>query len=504
VVLLMLTTWSALESNDGDTGSEHSSPFTVSNVPDGYERISTGRGTREQVWGDDATGTSDEPFTVLAPTGAGASSARMVLVSLTGFRGHQGGLDQAANGGAGEEISLDGRRGIYTTGGSLDQVLVIVGEDLALRIAGHDRSKEDLLAIARAVTTDGDRRHAPVVSDPPLGLRVIGSADAGLSMALASYVSQFEGGVPGPDTAHGAGWVQDDGASWGSPFLAVATLPGSSVQLAAVPAITRIPGWTRHDVSPGADGLVRLEWVGADPEVAAYGYRAVAFAMDNGDVVVVVAGGSKVPSLAEVERVAHSVRPISESAWQRVGGAQARRPLEPDVGAIELERGRIDDVAWLLQARRAEDLSSGSGPNASVDVSGIPLDAYVIDPCLKLSNGRRQCAGSGSSGRPGGELVAHWSGVGFGEPTFPPFVIVSTATGGSTLRITTRDGSFTGVLYALPGERLRGGIVFVERPGLASCVHPDDPRVPSSLDVMFVEVLDEIGSFVGCVGLEPG
>jgi hypothetical protein len=284
----------------------------------------------------------------------------------------------------------------------------------------------------------------------------------------------------------------------------VATLPGRSVDLAAVPAITRIPGWTRHEVSAGVDGLVSLEWVAAEPEAAAYGYRAVALAMENGDAVVVVAGGSEVPSLAEVQRVARSVRTISESAWQRLGGAEAAGRLEPDGGAIELERGRTDDVEWLLQARRAEDLSSGSGPNASVDVSGIPRDSYVIDPCLKLSNGHRQCASSGSSGRPGGELVAQWSGVGFGESSFPPFVIVSTATGGSTLRITTKAGSFTGVLYTLPGERLRGGIVFAERPGIAGCMRPDDPRVPSSLDVMLVEVLDATGAVVDCLGLKPG
>ena len=54
------------------------------------------------------------PSPTLAPTGVGADDPRSISVSVTGFEGYQGGLNQAATGYPGnyetaEEFTVDGR-----------------------------------------------------------------------------------------------------------------------------------------------------------------------------------------------------------------------------------------------------------------------------------------------------------------------------------------------------------------------------------------------------------
>lgn len=96
----------------GDTDvrepSESSSPFAVSALPDGYESVLAGTGTDVQAWGSDGAGTH-EPFTVLVQDDSTAPED-VVVVSITGFEGYQGGLAQASAG------YLDSRRSSRSVG----------------------------------------------------------------------------------------------------------------------------------------------------------------------------------------------------------------------------------------------------------------------------------------------------------------------------------------------------------------------------------------------------
>ena len=68
---------------DADAGDEPtaqsstSSPFTIDPPPPDYTPIAAGVGNVVQRWGDDSTGT-DEPFTMLAPTGVARQSTRTI------------------------------------------------------------------------------------------------------------------------------------------------------------------------------------------------------------------------------------------------------------------------------------------------------------------------------------------------------------------------------------------------------------------------------------------
>ena len=75
--------------------TDESSPFVVEDPPAGYQLVLAGRGDYAQTWSSDSFG-DDEPVTVLAPPGEGADRPDAVMVSLTGYAGFQGGLDQAA------------------------------------------------------------------------------------------------------------------------------------------------------------------------------------------------------------------------------------------------------------------------------------------------------------------------------------------------------------------------------------------------------------------------
>lgn len=217
-----------------------------------------------------------------------------------------------------------------------------------------------------------------------------------------------------------------------------------------------------------------------------------------GDVVVVVGEGSPVPSIDGLVAVAASVRPIGDTAWVRfVIDATGGPGLHADAGRMELERGRIGDLEWLLQTGSLDSV----GPLAPAPaVAGQPQPPVPFaDPCLKLSTGRRACAGGGEIGGSTVVLTAGTGGQGDLEG-LPPFAVVTTDVAGTELRATVDGRSATGHLVKLPGGQGYGGVVFTDFSGrLTPRCDPPSPEVEKLFTPMRIEVLAADGSVVGCI-----
>jgi hypothetical protein len=233
-------------STDTSTGSEAASPFLVDAIPERVHLVTAGEGTGQQDWGSDSVGTH-EPFTVLAPEGGSAAGDDLVVVSVTGFEGYQGGLAQASAGYGRDPdaFDLDGRDAIYTPadGDRWADLVVDRGDDVAVRVTAADAGRDDLVAVAERVQPDADRGRAPAVPDPPDGVAVVGSVDAAVVASVRSYVDA--GTVPGTGDAFGAGWTTGapvapaDPAQGppGSAELTVVAHPGDMADLDALPGI---------------------------------------------------------------------------------------------------------------------------------------------------------------------------------------------------------------------------------------------------------------------------
>jgi hypothetical protein len=271
-----------------------------------------------QRWGEDSDGT-DEPFTVLAPVGETAQSRNAVVISVTGFRGNEGGLSQAAlgyNSRSVESFTIDGRRAMYSPqqpaqlGRSWVDLVAVKGDDLAVRVTSRHATRSQLVDVLRRVQPRAGHERAPRVSEPPHGLRVVGSVDVDMVIALTGYI---QAGVTGgrPDT-HTAGWFDDPGR------LAVMTLPGRAADLAAVVAVARflftVPAVVRHEHVGGRDAVVLdLGWNREEgPSI-----RDLVTTTTWGDLLVVRSQGSSLRSIGSLVDIAGSVRPVNEQTWQR-------------------------------------------------------------------------------------------------------------------------------------------------------------------------------------------
>ncbi len=462
--------------------SRRSSPFTAGPPPEGYRPLIAGRGTREQSWGDDLVGTV-EPFTVVAPPGDGADSPDAVVVSATGYAGYEGGLAQASAGYSGAEdlLSVGGRRAAFSDGGRSPgrerwvDLVVARGSDLAVRATGRQATKQDLIAVLEQVQPAESHRAAPSVADPPDGLRVLGSVDADMVLALEPGVTPRSDLVPGPVSAHGIAW------SRGHDELAVMTLPGRSADLEALAGYARFSfarGVTKHrlsiegrpavflDSAPGEDGSRR---------------RVVVAATAWGDLSVTAARGPDVPNRDQLVRLAASVEKATPEEWVAFVTEAAGGPgLHADEGSVEVARGRAGEVGWLLQARRG-------------------MGGFHLDDCLKLSTGRRACASGSSSNS---VVTASWSdrpvrGLDGREvPDFPRFLIVQSTAGGAEVRVRTSTGQATADLHPIPGaDGASGAVVFVDRPRNGGCVAPS-----AGPNVTGVEILASDGRVLACIG----
>jgi hypothetical protein len=221
-----------------EASEQEASPFVVE-VPEGFELVVAGEGTEPQEWSSDDTGGSVEPLTVLAPAGEGAGSPRAVVVSITGYRGLQGQLDQAAGGEEREPFNLDGQQAVFSHGGGTVEVVAVRDhdDDIAVRATtsgngdGDDgrNARDRLSEIVRRAEVTEDIRRAPAFADPPEGLEVVTSIDAEGIIALNTFPSgSGDERAPGPEGSFGALFRRDDEA------IAIMTLPGRALHPNAV------------------------------------------------------------------------------------------------------------------------------------------------------------------------------------------------------------------------------------------------------------------------------
>jgi hypothetical protein len=525
---------------DDEVRSAEASPFAVGTVPAGFALETAGRGTGTQQWGEDSTGT-DEPFTVLAPPGVDAGGDGVVIVSVTGYAGYQGGLSQAAGGygsGDAEAFEVGGEPAIYTPAGAdgfgadsgWADLVVSRGDDLAVRVTSAHADRDELVDIAERVEPADDHARAPSVSDPPDGLEVLGSVDAGVGISLSAYVWPDSDSVPGLGDAYGAGWLSgpaaappDAGAGpsvtvvgpapptveagpGGVPAppagseqgtaplpeptsLTLVAYPGEAADLGALPALTHL-GHGGRIVTPltvgGLPGvLVESGGPGGDfgsPSAS----RTVLTYAPWGDLLM--AGGSGVPEgVPTADQLAEMLASVSQAtpdAWEAFETEAAGGPgLHPDGGAIELERGTVDgadgEVEWLLQAR------SGA-----------------LDACLKLSTRERACAIGGSSSD--GTSLGTGGGIPDRDGGVPEFVLTTIDAPGARLRVTTPEGTAEGTLHPIPDSDLWGGVVFAEGLGTVAPICAGIPEPPDEMTAVTIEVLDEAGAVVGCIDIGGG
>ena len=475
--------------------SSVSHPFTVGTMPDGFAPITAGTGTQVPRWGDDSGGT-DEPFTVFSRDGT-ATDPEVVVVSITGFEGYQGRLSQAGRGRfeTQEAFSLDGRDAIYHAPWTDDRgdhwadLVVASRSDLAVRVTSPEATREELSAWVARVEPPIDHGQPPAVSDPPGGLEVVGSMTADAVVARWPDVQPNTDVVPGTAAAHGAGWRAETAHG----TLSIVTLPGDSVDLAALPLIellqpAYVATWTGLTIS----GQPAMAMEALFPDAPGSKTRSVWLQARSGDVVVVTARGLAPPSPDELAALAASVEPANDDAWNTSVIAATGGPgLHADDGRAELARGTVGDLEWLLQ----------NGPQGGGGLAGEGIDPNSlrgVDPCLKLSNRHRACAGPSGT-------IDDWVAVSYpGEDGVPgSFVVISTTLDAGSVRITTASAVATGPLHEVPGGGLWGAVVFVDDPGPESC--QDDPsRDPAAYSKMRVEALDEEGNVIACLGLGPG
>ncbi|HEY8546787.1 MAG TPA: hypothetical protein VIL36_17120 [Acidimicrobiales bacterium] len=479
--------------------STASSPFTVTRPPAGYRLVQAGRGTVPQTWSSDSFG-DDEPVTVLARPGADPAGPEVVRVSLTGFEGFEGGLAQASRGytsEATEHFELDGSPAIYTPARPDEDkpadLVVVAGDDLAVRVRAQDATRDELVAIAREVHPREDHLLAPAVPDPPGDLEVLGWADADLALTLATSPTPSSASLPAGERAHTAVWARGaPGTAWTPEggTVAVSTLPGQAADLDAVAASLHRHGHLGEPqvTSRAVDGRpgVVLETPG-NPEADGYGaLRAVVTSTAGGDLLVVVARGAERPPADELVAVAASVEPAGPEEWEAtVLEAQGGPGLHPDDGAVELARGTAGDIEWLLQSRVDDGtVDDGLVTSFEPDTTG----QYVVDPCLKLAGGERVCATATSeSSGPGRGVTINTARPGeaaTGVPDFPGFVLVSTELPAATMRVHTADGPVDVPLVTLPGGARRAGVLVTDADvgGLQGCGTDTHPGTVTLLD----------------------
>ncbi|HET6950448.1 MAG TPA: hypothetical protein VFI47_08735 [Acidimicrobiales bacterium] len=514
--------------SDGRHGASGATPFLVDAVPPGFRLATAGRGTGSQEWGEDSSGT-DEPFTVLAPPGEDATSPSAVIVSVTGFEGYEGGLDQAsaAYGPDEQEFEVDGRRAIYSPpvparDGEPPRwadLVVVRGDDLAVRVTTADAGRDELVDIARRAVPDDDHARAPAVPDAPDGLEVVGSVDAGVVISLSPYVQPDSDQVPGLDSGLSAGWLagdvsatssgpgpevtvvgpagvaapavggpEADAAAEPTP-LVVTAYPGDAADLDALPLVRRV--FHREDVTLTSTTVAGRPAVLAETIDVEYDnvHRAVLTHAAWGDLVMASSRGpsATVPTADQLVAMVASVRQATPEEWDAfVVEATGGPGLHPDDGAVELERGTVagtrGDVDWLLQAR----------PGA-------------LDACLKLSTRERACALGGGASTIDAAGRTTSMGSGGGDPDqdggIPEFLVATIGVPGARLRVTTPSATAEGPLHRVPGADLWGGVVFADGLGTMATMCPGYPEPPEHMTPVTVEVVDDAGVVAGCVGV---
>jgi hypothetical protein len=480
-----------------------SSPFRVGREPEGYRLVQAGRGGITQTWGDDTAG-NDEPVTVLAPAGEGPGSAGEVRVSTFGYEGLQGELAQGSQGyviGDPQAFELNGRQALYSAPFEYSGIrrpadlVVDAGDGVGIRVASVEASRRELAAVAEQVRVPDDNWEAPVVADPPGNLEVVGSADADVRLSILSWPGPYSDFLPAGERAHSAVWAIPIALGAWRPetgTVVVTTLPGQALDLDATAASLRgldgrgqKPDITSADVAGRPALVVDLER-GQD--------RVVVSSSPGGDLLLVVAHGATLPGAEELLAVAASVEPATAAEWDQVVVAARGGPgLAPDLGAVELERGKAGDVEWLLQAVDAARWRYRPGPQP---------DGMTVDSCLKLTTGRI-CENQSSSTGDTAVWFFNYRVPQFAPPPeggpFPNFMIVTVTSPAPRARVHLQGAPAVEIpLHPVPGSSLRAGIVmnmvFPVVP-VAKCL---DLGAPAGTGL--IELLDAGGRRLPCPG----
>jgi hypothetical protein len=437
--------------------------FTADAVPAGYDLAIAGDGGLSPEWGEDSSGTH-EPFVALRDEDG------IVVVSVTGFEGYQGGLEQAALGYTDdlEPTDVDGDRAVFTPAdGSRPADLVVErGDDLAVRARGAGRTEEELAALVRATEPSRSRNRPPSV-DPRDGFEELGDVTADVVLAMEASLSPFESDlVPGPSTASVIGWRA------GNRHLVAEVLPADEDAVAAIAegVLLGRPYGLESAMSTEVDGR---------PATALRGEAVVVVTTTSwGDLLVVKSSNLPLLDVDDLVTVASSVRRIDEKSWDALIVEASGGPgLHSDRDGVELSRGEEGDVEWLLQAK-----PGNATPQEAFD--GGPAGGWWIDPCLKLAVGPRACASQGGGGNHTGSYYLSATDP---VPGLPGFVVVVTAIEAASVG----TGGTIAPLHRLPGDVPRwGGVLFTGQPRFPRCDVPGEG----------LDLLDIGGTVVGCVG----
>ena len=460
--------------------------FELSDPPSRFVPAVAGSGTRRQDWGEDSTGT-DEPYTVLVRGDDAPTADNIVVVSVTGFDGYEGGLSQASRGyccGAdanAEETEVDGHRAYFTPAHDdvPSDLVVAVDDDLAVRVSAPHASRDDAIALYKRASPRGHVR-APEVQ-PPGGYRIIGRVDADLVLAQVAVVQPRTNEVPGTSAAHTLGWSDGDAS------LAVLTVPASSGDLAALVAGPRFWGGGTTEVS-ASEKAVEIRFRGG---AGNYNRNAVVVTSSWGDLIVAVSDGyqTEPASLEELQSLVRSAKPVDDAAWDaEVLSMRGGPGLHADRGAAELARGIAGGVEWLFQAVPGTPVQRMSPSDTTV------ANEWAADSCLKLDTGSRVCTQAGwGDEKTNVELSSAEPGLP-DAPGLPPFIILNTPREAATVRLTDHGTETTTPLVRVPGDLPRwAAVIFTTNP------RASDFPVCATDSEYRLELLDAHGEVVDCV-----
>ena len=372
--------------------STTSSPFLVTEPPEGSRVVRVGVGTLPTTFGSDIESTI-EPFTLLTADGT-PDGADPVAVSYTlGADEWAIEVERRDGGSEPERLEIGGRVATFASGPDWSDLTLKRNADVWVRVSsGTLRSRDELVAIAEEVPVPAveDRSTAPDVGAGIGGLLVAGSVDA--DVVAAQWPSAWVQGELAPAGAHVVVLGSD---STEEVRLTVRTLPGRSADL---DVIGRHPWLDPRRIGVGDVDCrpsvhLTCDWCRASVTTTPWGDLLIASGPDDVDHAV-------------LDAVLASVEQTDEAGWEQAAEAAFGGPdLQPDPGAEEVAGGSVDGVDWLLQTvpEGREPMSEGavSTPDGGIEELGLEVE-YGIDRCLKLSDLTRACGSTGGGRSTGG------------------------------------------------------------------------------------------------------
>jgi len=150
------------------------------------------------------------------------------------------------------------------------------------------------------------------------------------------------------------------------------------------------------------------------------------------DAVLARSSGDVPVTEDELLTLAASVEQTDEATWDAFVIEAAGGPgLHPDEGRVEVARGSVGKIEWLLQDGPATGGILATEPDDDPDLS-------QIDTCLKLSDRTRTCADAVQTSPNGTIATIDDDAVdGNGDTSIGDVAIVSTTQDGASLRATT-------------------------------------------------------------------